>query len=341
MSTRAPPPPNIRSENSRPSYPSSPPSTPSPIPVRRVRRKPLHPLADESEDGYSSHPSIYSASPVDSTSSSSNGFSPKSIGSDGFSKRKSATTGIFEQDVEDRGAAAPAVVGRDGAYSVFSGVDLLDTISEHKSNSAHSDAGAGLLVGGGRSGDQEIEECHFWFDSSDDEYEPNRAFYYDYASPTQPLHPSQSQSMPAHDTNPLLAPPHSHYQSSSVPLVTNYFSRSPPSSQYQLSPSQLPRQTFRPPTSMNYSYGTNLLAHPFHRAPMMAQRSSDDRLVDYDARTPDEIGSPNNRSRASLVDRLGDGGSWGRVFRGFCLVCCCMMVSETDGSSVSARRRRV
>jgi hypothetical protein len=103
-------------------------------------------------------------------------------------------TGVFEQDAEE-----VANADRDGNgdlagrrnFSSFSGLSLLDTVSERKSvNSTvvlnDDDEGTGdeEFYGDGYSTDDELG------------YEYGRPFYYEYASPTQPLHPARSRSAP-------------------------------------------------------------------------------------------------------------------------------------------------
>ncbi|KAI5859188.1 hypothetical protein BZA05DRAFT_329271 [Tricharina praecox] len=293
----------------RPSGGSSPPSPILTPRAHRDKRKALHPRADESEDGYSTHPSIYSASPVGSSDSE-------------CGRGQQPDTGVFEQEVDggdtdtdtDRGGANGELTGRRN-FSSFSGLSMLDTISERKSVAStvvlHDEVDDA-------NGDDEFCGDEY---STDDEfgYEYGQPFYYEYASPTQPLHPARSRSAPPREINPLL----SHtYQSSSVPVVHTFFSRSPTHfGEMQHSPPPQ-RPAFRPVQSMNRSYGS-LMAHPFHRAPMA--ESGVRRMMDANAPTPDEIESP-TRSRTSLSGERA--GGWSRFLKGCCLVCCCLVVDD-------------
>jgi hypothetical protein len=161
------------------SHPPSSGLSPSSIPCKG-RRKSLHYLADESEDGYSSHPSIYSASPVGSSDSVYH--IPKD------SPDPQDKPGIFEHDVETSPDNGSGLAARRN-YSTFSGLSLLDTISEQKSASTRSVEDTDAY----RDGSEATEGLGL--DSSDDEfdYRYGRAGYYEYASPTQPLHPTWSQ----------------------------------------------------------------------------------------------------------------------------------------------------
>jgi len=281
------------------SHPPSSGLSPSGIPCKG-RRKGLHSLADESEDGYSSHPSIYSASPVGSSDSVYH------IPKDSPNPRDKP--GIFEHDVETDPDNGSDLAARRN-YSAFSGLSLLDTISEQKSASTRSVEDTDAC----RDGSEAAEGLEL--DSSDDEYDYRygRAGYYEYASPTQPLHPTWSQLQEAapRDLDAF------HYQASGVPMMAGFFSRSP-SAMYQHSPPPPPpRPTFRPVVSMNRSYGT-LTAHPFHRAPVA------DGAASTGEATPDEIDSP-NRSRIGFG--TGDGG-WKRFVKGCCMVCCCTILTD-------------
>ncbi|KAF8244251.1 hypothetical protein K440DRAFT_610129 [Wilcoxina mikolae CBS 423.85] len=183
---------SLLSENARPcSTGGFSVSPPSPVPSLRLHkgnRKALHPLADESEDGYSSHPSIYSASPVGSESDRgcqdgvADSVAPK-------------TEGIFEQDVEDDSGARLAERRN---FSSFSGLSMLDTISEQKSASSrsvlHDDEDGDDDEDDDEDEDDDGDTCTV--DSSNDVYGYGQSFYYEYASPTQPLHPARSQSVP-------------------------------------------------------------------------------------------------------------------------------------------------
>jgi hypothetical protein len=97
--------------------------------------------------------------------------------------------GIFEQDVED---PEPEGFERRRNFSTF---PMLDTISEQKSMDSEEE-------------DEEEEDDEELTDgySTDDEleYEYGRPFYYEYASPTQPLHPARSRSAPPRGGVPSL-----------------------------------------------------------------------------------------------------------------------------------------
>lgn len=182
-------------ENCRPRS-SGDSSSPSPIPTpraRRDKRKALHPRADESEDGYSSHPSVYSASPVGSSDSECGRTVDGVADSDRVQQRQS-DAGVFEQDVEeaadgDRGGNG-GLAGRRN-FSNFSGLSLLDAISERKS------VNSSVVLNDDAEGTGDEEFCGDGY-STDDElgYEYGRPFYYEYASPTQPLHPARPRSAP-------------------------------------------------------------------------------------------------------------------------------------------------
>lgn len=181
---------SLLSENARPCSPGSPPSPVPSLRLHRGNRKALHPLADESEDGYSSHPSIYSASPVGSESD--RGCQDSSADSVALPK----TEGIFEQDVEEDGGARLAERRN---FSSFSGLSMLDTISEQKSAGSRSvlhDDEDDDEDDGDESDDEDDDGDTCTVDSEDDEYGYGRSYYYEYASPTQPLHPARSQSVP-------------------------------------------------------------------------------------------------------------------------------------------------
>lgn len=298
---------SLLTENRRPNSSDGDSSPPSPRLHHHQRRKTLHPLADESEDGYSTHPSIYSASPVGSSGGSDCGGDGISESKEKEKQRSSSTaTAIFEQDVED--PEPPPTTAR-RTYTSFSGLSVLDTISEQKSVDSRSVLAA-EEEDDTDDGEDELLDGY----STDDEleYEYGRSFYCEYASPTQPLHPSRSRSAPPRESNPLLQ--HSP-QSSSVPVEHTFFSRSPTRFDISHNPSVVPRPAFRPVQSMNRSYGS-LMAHPFHRAPTA-------RFLDNPI-TPDELDSP-GMSRADLPEREG---VWGRLLRGFCLVCCCFVLDE-------------
>ena len=121
------------------------------------------------------------------------------------------------------------------------------------------------------------------------------------------------------EISPLLLP-------ASLPVVQSFFGRSP-GRDYAAraeSPAQNSRQAFRPPTSMNRSYGS-LSAHPFHRAPVMGESETAGGIV-----TPDEIESPRS---GSVGGRDKEDGGWTKVLRGLCLVCCCLVVDNDRESS--------
>jgi len=176
--------------NSRPrstggSSPPSPILTPSDL-TPCDTRKALHPRADESEDGYSTHPSIYSASPVGSSDSECG----RTVYGVADASRVQLDTGVFAQEVED----ADIDQGRDGGRrnsSSSSGLSMPDTASERKSVSSSVVLGTDVDA----SGDEEFCGDEY---STDDEfgYEYGRPFYYEYTSPTQPLHPARSRSAP-------------------------------------------------------------------------------------------------------------------------------------------------
>ncbi|KAI5791953.1 hypothetical protein EDC01DRAFT_717538 [Geopyxis carbonaria] len=290
-------------ESSRPSSrgrrSSSPPSLRHTTYLHREHRKVLHPLADESEDGYSSHPSIYSASPVGSAPSDKEN-SPQVLNS---SKQKAAE--VFGEDVLDGSNERDSLIIERSHYPGFSGLNLLQTINERKSGST-------VRV------DNEYEDSRsardYALDSSDDEYDLyGRAFYYEYASPTQPLHPVRAHTAPPPE---LSAEMTTQYHNSSVPMVNSFFSPTAPQTPYAQRP------TFRLPTSMNRSYGS-IGAHPFHRAPVADRRN----YVDPNIPTPDELESNPPRSRRASIN---GSGTWNSIVRGCCLVCCCLVVSESE-----------
>jgi len=152
-------------------------STPSPR-LRREQRKALHPLADESDDGCSPHPSIYEASPVASDDECQGDKDPLSVC---FETTKPQAADLLSPNPD--GTNSPPS-GRD--ISRFPGLSLLETIAEQKSASTEPeerDQGSyiQLPTEDGESGDEEFEQ-----------------YYYEYASPTQPLHPALSTSAPQH-----------------------------------------------------------------------------------------------------------------------------------------------
>jgi hypothetical protein len=196
-------------ENTRPSPARSisPPSSPS--------RRHKHASQDDSEDGYSSHPSIYSASPVGSDSGNEaprdptfdNLNSTKSVFAlYSESERRRSTRGNSDNAVNyhanddansdanrNRGIEVQAVHAIHGAHGNtrdFPGLGFLDTITEQKSKTTlevHEDLE-------GLDNDQDNSYVT-------DESEYGEQMFYDYASPTQPLHPRIS-SLPS-------KPPHS------------------------------------------------------------------------------------------------------------------------------------
>lgn len=151
-------------------------SSPSPR-LRREQRKVLHPLADESDDGYSPHPSIYEASPV---ASDDEGRDDKEPLCDSYDSVKQNSAELL--DPEQPGS--PDSTGRGRNFSRFSGLSMMETIAEQKSIASTRDE---MLDGGAYSPLQQDEESE---DDGDEQY------YYDYASPTQPLHPVMSASAP-------------------------------------------------------------------------------------------------------------------------------------------------
>lgn len=196
-------------ENTRPSPARSisPPSSPS--------RRHKHASQDDSEDGYSSHPSIYSASPVGSDSGNEaprdptfdNLNSPESVfaltlSSESHRRRNTRgnghntvnyhTNGDANSDTNrNQGIAIQAfhtIHGAHGNPRDFSGLGFLDTITEQKSKTTlevHEDL-------------EELEELDNDQDNSyiSDESEYGEQMFYDCASPTQPLHPRMS-SLPS------------------------------------------------------------------------------------------------------------------------------------------------
>lgn len=150
-------------------------SSPSPR-LRREQRKVLHPLADDSDDGYSPHPSIYEASPV---ASDDEGRDDKEPLCDSYDSGKQNPEFM---DLEQPGS--PESTGRGRNFSRFSGLSMMETIAEQKSIASTRDE---MLDGGAYSPLQQDEESE---DDGDEQY------YYDYASPTQPLHPVMSASAP-------------------------------------------------------------------------------------------------------------------------------------------------
>lgn len=150
-------------------------SSPSPR-LRREQRKVLHPLADDSDDGYSPHPSIYEASPV---ASDDEGRDDKEPLCDSYDSGKQNPELM---DLEQ--PSSPESTGRGRNFSRFSGLSMMETIAEQKSIASTRDE---MLDGGAYSPLQQDEESE---DDGDEQY------YYDYASPTQPLHPVMSASAP-------------------------------------------------------------------------------------------------------------------------------------------------
>lgn len=151
-------------------------STPSPR-FRREQRKALHPLADESDDGCSPHPSIYEASPVASDDECQGDKEPLSVCFE--------TTKPLAADLSPNpdGINSPPS-GRD--ISRFSGLSLLETIAEQKSTSTEPE--------------ERDQGSYTQLPTEDDESEDEEfeQYYYEYASPTQPLHPALSTSAPQH-----------------------------------------------------------------------------------------------------------------------------------------------
>lgn len=290
-------------------------ASPSPR-LRREQRKVLHPLADESDDGYSPHPSIYEASPV---ASDDEGRDDKEPLCDLYDSVKQDSAELL--DPEQLGS--PESTARSRNFSRFSGLSMMETIAEQKSIASTRDE---MLDGGAYSPLQQDEE------SGDDGEEP---YYYDYASPTQPLHPVMSASAPnlgggfpiyilfvSTLTTSLTGPPYpsSSEYPTSAPATSMFFPHGLPSSPRPFPPHQ---PTFRPALSMNRSYGT-LSSHPFHRAPVLV--TVPDPYTE-NQRTPDSLESPIGRSRSGS---LRDIGVWGRLCKGFCLVCCCVSISDDD-----------
>ncbi|KAL0633736.1 hypothetical protein Q9L58_007340 [Maublancomyces gigas] len=271
-------------------------SSPSPR-LRREQRKVLHPLADDSDDGYSPHPSIYEASPV---ASDDEGRDDKEPLCDSYDSGKQNPELM---DLEQPGS--PESTGRGRNFSRFSGLSMMETIAEQKSIASTRDE---MLDGGAYSPLQQDEESE---DDGDEQY------YYDYASPTQPLHPVMSASAPNLGGPPY---PSSSEHPTSAPSASMFFSQGLSSSPRQFAPHQ---PTFRPALSMNRSYGT-LTSHPFHRAPVLT--TVPDPYTE-NQRTPDSLESPIGRSRSGSIRDLG---VWGRLCKGFCLVCCCVSIGDDD-----------
>lgn len=170
-------PPSSSAENSPPIL-AAIRASPSPR-LRREQRKALYPLADESDDGCSPHPSIYEASPVASDDESQGDKEPISIC---FESTKPTPAELLDSSPD--GSNSPPG-GRD--TSRFPGISLMETISEQKSASTLSE-----------TPDQEPHiEIPAIGDESEDELEQ---YYYEYASPTQPLHPAMSTSAPTTHT---------------------------------------------------------------------------------------------------------------------------------------------
>lgn len=296
----------------RRSFENSPPlssaaaSPSSPPHFRRDEHKVLQPLPDDSSDGYSSHLSIYEASPVSSDDESAvraSGKSPTTGQSVSSPKQKS-------QDGEEGGFA----IRRN--YSSFSGLSTLETITEQKSTASS------------RSVFSEREDQSRYEDSSDDE-EYDSTYFYEYASPIQPIHPamesSPSGTFAANVTDTRPVP---------IPLVGSLFSLASAAA-FSAPPADLSapprRHGFRPPVSMYRSYGT-LAAHPFHHAPFASlghHRRSMDGAAD-EAPTPDELPSPTCSRPTSVGSSEGGGGAWAKLFRGLSLVCCCVPVENPD-----------
>ena len=192
---------------------------------------------DSTNDGYSSHPSIYSASPVGSDSdrdARARALVQAQVHAQAAAAHKlaraaaAAAGGIFEQDVEPQGPSP--LIGRrprrgaacagsgtgtgTGALPDVPGVGVLETICERKSTDGDEmacDADGGFSTDEDGIGDRGGDEDGFITDDDDDDYGDDddddefsahgpgygRAFYYEYASPTQPLHPARSLSMSA------------------------------------------------------------------------------------------------------------------------------------------------
>ncbi|KAI5784938.1 hypothetical protein FPQ18DRAFT_352792 [Pyronema domesticum] len=303
-------------ENTRPSPARSisPPSSPS--------RRHKHASQDDSEDGYSSHPSIYSASPVGSDSGNEaprdptfdNLNSPESVfaltlSSESHRRRNTRGNGHNTVNYHTNGDA-------NSDTNRNQGLGFLDTITEQKSKTTlevHEDL-------------EELEELDNDQDNSyiSDESEYGEQMFYDCASPTQPLHPRMS-SLP---NAPLLSNPSSPFTVDPThAALQTFFSHSPGHLSRTLPSSHGQRpQAFRAPTSMNRSYGT-LSSHPFHRAPVAEAGAVLNRMP-----TPDRLDSPLPRERGT--------GCWGRLWRGVVGVCCCLPADDRIGSaSVSGSTR--
>ncbi|PWW72033.1 hypothetical protein C7212DRAFT_360548 [Tuber magnatum] len=269
-----------------------PPFTPSP------GRASL--LADESDDGCSPHPSIYEASPVASDDECQGDKEPLSIC---FETAKPQAADLLSSNPD--GTNSPP---SGGDISRFSGLSLLETIAEQKSLSTQPeerDQGSYTQL---PTGDDESE---------DEEFEHH---YYEYASPTQPLHPALSTSAPQHTESPYPSPSQNH--PTSAPVSNSFFTRGLPPS-----PRPFPHQpNFRPAVSMNRSYGT-LSSHPFHRAPILT--TLPDNYPADNMRTPDSLRSPSSRSR---VGSLREGGVWTNISHAFCTFCCCVGVGDPERS---------
>jgi len=165
---------------------NSPPAalrpTPSPR-LRREQRKALFPLADESDDGCSPHPSIYEASPVASDDECQGDKEPLSVC---FETTKPQTADLLSPNPD--GTNSPPS-GRD--ISRFPGLSLLETIAEQKSASTEpEERNQGSYIQLPTEDDGSEDDG-----SEDEEFEQ---YYYEYASPTQPLHPALSTSAPQH-----------------------------------------------------------------------------------------------------------------------------------------------
>ncbi|KAH8149524.1 uncharacterized protein LAJ45_06604 [Morchella importuna] len=285
----------VRSSNS--SVENSPPpasrTPPSPR-LRREQRKVLHLLNDESDDGYSPHPSIYEASPV---ASDDEGRSDKELPGSYDSPKQKPVDFLDTQQNESP--------GRGRNFSRFSGISMMETITEQKSIKSTRDE---IL--------DEVAYAPLQQDEESDEDEDGR-FFYDYASPTQPLHPAMSASAPNLGGSPYSS---SAEHPTSAPTASTFFSRGISSS-----PRPFPHQpTFRPALSMNRSYGT-LSSHPFHRAPVLVTGS--DPYTDGNQHTPDSLESPTYGSRPSS---LRNQSLWGKLCRGFCFVCCCVNINDEN-----------
>ncbi|KAG0640369.1 hypothetical protein HOY80DRAFT_19385 [Tuber brumale] len=272
-------------------------STPSPRP-HREQRKALRPLPDESDDGCSPHPSIYEASPVVSDDECQSDKEPLSVC---FETAKPQAADLLSLNPD--GTNSPPS-GRD--IPRFSGLSLLETITEQKSASTQPEEGDRVSYTQVPTEDDD--------ESEDEELEQ----YYEYAGPTQPLHPALSTSAPQYTESPYPSPSRSH--PTSAPVSNSFFTRGLPPS-----PRPFPHQpNFRPAVSMNRSYGT-LSSHPFHRAPVLATFPGG-----YPAdnmRTPDSLQSPNSRSRAGS---LREGGVWTKISHAFCAFCCCVSVGDSE-----------